>query len=211
MRVYYEVDKFNKDNQLVRKGRRMRSRSFVKQFLQLFYCKYTGLNYTGIVSVANSTTSNYLTDSVCCPFYINARSSPAEYPAGYYYSSGYLTPTIVCPSDYVGIVAGSGTAAVTVSDYALTTRIANGTAASQLEYLGTEFTTVTASDPNASFTVSRTFRNSSGGNITINEVGIYAVWQVSFDFCIVRDKLGSAYTINDGEYMKITYTFQVSV
>ena len=63
-------------------------------------------------------------------------------------------------------------------------------------------------NPNGSFTVRRYFTNKSGGTITVNEVGIYALKKV---LAIARDLVSPAVNVLNNETLKVEYTFQITV
>jgi len=121
--------------------------------------------------------------------------------------------------DSYGIVVGSGTSATSNTDYALESKIPNGTGAGQLQY--NDQTNCHANTKevsgNVDFVFWRTFTNNSGGNVTVNEIGVYAKTFVSSPvaqnryFLFVRDKLSSSRTIANGETYQVTYTFRTTV
>jgi hypothetical protein len=63
-------------------------------------------------------------------------------------------------------------------------------------------------NPNGSFTVRRYFTNKSGGSITVNEVGIYALLK---ELAIARDLVSPGVAVADGETLKVEYTCQITV
>jgi len=109
----------------------------------------------------------------------------------------------------LGIVAGTGTNAVTISDYALQTQIAHGTGAGQLSYAAVLFpnTNVTVDGSNCYYDFNRTFTNSSVGSITINEIGLYS--NTTYKFML--DRTLYTKTIANGAGAIITYRIQISV
>ena len=106
-----------------------------------------------------------------------------------------------------GIVAGTGTTAVAITDYVLVTPIAEGIGAGQLNYQAMVFAALGVSGNNRLITMTRSLQNNSGGNITLGEVALYGK---TFDttayrtFCFARDLL--TLTINAGQAKTITYT-----
>lgn len=108
-----------------------------------------------------------------------------------------------------GIVVGTGTNAVTPSDNKLQTAIAHGSGAGQLSYGSVSFTSpTTVGGTKSRITMSRTFTNNSAGNITVNEVAIYAfiadTGGYADKFCITRDL--NTFTINAGTSKTVTIT-----
>lgn len=114
----------------------------------------------------------------------------------------------------IGIQAGTGNAAVTPTDTALTTRIAHGGSAGELEYGGCELVGLTFADPDGEFTIRRYFTNNSGGAITVEEVGIHAVGcdqdTASYSFLIAHDLTGGV-AVADTELLRVTYVVQITV
>jgi len=111
-----------------------------------------------------------------------------------------------------GIVAGTGSTAVTISDYALDTLITHGVGAGQLEYAASSFGSNTVAGSTSSFTASRVLTNSSGASITVNEIGIYMEFvdlTTQRYFCIARDLGGGA--VAHGETITIEYKISVTV
>jgi hypothetical protein len=142
-------------------------------------------------------------------FHCNA-SFGGQYNMNYLNSYGNYYTQKTLGSDY-GIMVGTGTAAVITTDDNLQTLIQHGTSSGKLQYLGCMIPgDVTISAPNASFNIERLFLNSSGGDVTINEIGIYAAYFTSI-YCIIRDLVSPAVTVANNEYLKVTYTIQVSV
>lgn len=124
-------------------------------------------------------------------------------------------------SDNIGIVVGTGNTAVTPQDYALVTKVAHGNAANQMLYGGQEILAPTFADPNGSMVLRRLFENVSGGSITVNEVGIYApagyrvytsaYHYYAYEFCVARDVVSPGVAVANTEWLKVTYTTQITV
>jgi hypothetical protein len=72
-----------------------------------------------------------------------------------------------------GIVVGSNNAAVDISQYALGVLITHGVGAGQLQYGATSFSQPASDATTSQFTIIRAFGNGSGGDVTINELGLY--------------------------------------
>lgn len=115
-----------------------------------------------------------------------------------------------------GIVVGSGTDAESFEDIALGTQIANGTAAGQLSHAASDVTTVAyvAGTKTETATLIRYFNNNSGGNVDVNEVGIYikahvVLGDAAYIFCTSRDKLSSTVTIANTGQLKVSYAISL--
>lgn len=112
-----------------------------------------------------------------------------------------------------GILVGTGTTANTISTYAMATLIAHGTTANKLSYGATTSVGYATSGATAYWEINRTFTNSSGGNITVTEVGAAGrTYNLSSTFILFeRTVLGASVTINNGSSKTFTYKFTVTV
>lgn len=95
-----------------------------------------------------------------------------------------------------GIQVGTGTGAVNRDDNKLFPLIAEGAAATQLNYLATIFSAKIAISGGYRFTISRQVNNNSGGTITVEEIGMAALTRISgpatANFLILRDLVTEA-------------------
>jgi hypothetical protein len=108
-----------------------------------------------------------------------------------------------------GIVIGSGNTAAAPADFNLNTKIANGAGAGQLQYqTQTAPFGPTIAGANTSFLLERLFVNASGGNVSINELGIE--FAAVGSFLIYRDVLGATDVIPNGGTYRVTITFQIT-
>ena len=107
-----------------------------------------------------------------------------------------------------GVVVGTGTNAVAITDYALQTLIAHGTGAGQLSYGAVSVTDWVQAGADCYFTVARTVTNNSGGSITVEEVGLYTKYG-SYYVCSDRTLLTKA--IADAASATFTYTVKATV
>jgi len=71
-----------------------------------------------------------------------------------------------------GIIVGTGTTAIALADFALATKIATGTAATQLRYSGCHISSIKRIASETAYRIGKTFNNLSGGSITVEEVGL---------------------------------------
>ena len=83
------------------------------------------------------------------------------------------------PDETFGIQLGTGSTAVDRDDNALVTLIADGSAATQLDYLATTFSARVAISGGYRFTISRQVNNNSGGTITVEEIGLALLHRIS--------------------------------
>ena len=186
MILYYTIEKYDK-NGLVSSTRKRRARSFIKAFIYMLANRFTGSGY--------------------------ATENTGGSPTSMFYQNYYRMFTTPAQSNLQsqGIVVGSSSSAVQSTQYCLQALMANGSAASQLQY-GPHISdqAVTVAAPSASFSISRIFRNKSGGDVTVREIGFYVVSNNYTQWhCLVRDTV-SPMVVSDSQYIKVTYTFQIT-
>lgn len=110
-----------------------------------------------------------------------------------------------------GIVAGTGTTPVTMTDYELQTLIAHGTGSGQLSYGAVSFGSPTTDGKSRYFEFERALTNSSGGTITVNEIGIHIYpTSQSYYFLFLRDVLDAGVDVDDTEILTIKYKVSVT-
>ncbi|RKY44101.1 MAG: hypothetical protein DRP81_06040 [Candidatus Omnitrophota bacterium] len=190
------IERYDKKGQLLEKIKQ-KSRSFLKQFIQLIEVQTNQTNKTITdITGTDRTVNNEDINLFCTP------GSGTE----------YTDPTQRnVQGENIGIVVGSGTTAVTPTDTKLQTKIAHGTGSGQLIHLGCGFKPVVISGSDAYVDLVRFFENQSGGDVTINEVGIYAIGaSQQYGFCICRDVLSSSITVADGQLLKVRYRIKVT-
>ena len=199
LKAYYQLSKYNKNNSLIRKTRKKKSRSFLHHFHQVL-SPILGCAVTQTVHI--HTTGNSFSPN----------NAGAQFKAA---DRGFGTDL---GPDIAGIVVGTGNNPVDINDYDLTTRIAHGITSNTLEYFNCSVRalTINTGSNTGTFELYRFFRNSSGGSITITELGVLQTASynpgsilISYGILTIRDLVSPGFQINDGEYMKITYTFQI--
>lgn len=215
--AYFQLKQYNADRELLRITRKVRSRSFVQGFLKLHFHLSDG---NGInISVTDVLgTSKTFGNSGNVHGYNYLCGAPGRGGAGFCAPQGNPSSTTITWSTSAnnGIVVGTGTTAVAPTDYQLTTQIVDGITTGTLEHFPCAGTNLTTSSTAGSFNVERLFRNTSGGTITINEIGIYALHandsstnQINH-FCIIRDLVSPGFAVANGEYMRTIYTITVT-
>lgn len=187
IKTYITTEVFDRDGKL-RYKRKRRSKSFVKAFLAILLAQ---MNY--------DTTITGITDVGGTDRDIVDHAASFRDKAG---ATGYQ----------MGVVVGTGTTAVTASDYKLETQIVEGTGTGQLSHQADTPSSLSVSDPNVSFTIHRDFLNQSGATITVNEEGLYLY---GYDaavriMCVIRDVETTGVAVADGENLRVTYTLQTS-
>ena len=113
-------------------------------------------------------------------------------------------------ADTNGLVVGTGTNAVALSDYALQTQITHGLGAGQLDYQATETAALQTVGSTRSFEIRRVFVNQSGATITINECGQYVAYG-ALVFCFIRDVVSPGVAVPNNGSATLIYTLGVTV
>jgi len=109
-----------------------------------------------------------------------------------------------------GIVCGTSSAAIDATDDYLTTPILEGTGSGQLTYGNNTTSTgaVASGTSITSFDITRPIANSSGGTITVEEIGLIMSVSISASargFMFLRDLTGGV-DVGDGQTLTVTYT-----
>jgi len=125
------------------------------------------------------------------------------------------------PTYLVMIQVGNGSQSNPFNAYKLASPIANGSGSGQLVYgIPSVSPSIYVSGNSAYFTISQTFNNSSGGTVTITEVGIITQVQITYAYStetvnfgqllVWYDVLSSAISVPNGGSVTIYYTFTVN-
>lgn len=116
-------------------------------------------------------------------------------------------------AQFFGPQLGLGTAAMTIDDTAMQTRITHGTGTDQMLIYGGFIQNYVQGASAASFDIVRLFHNDSGAPITVNETGVYAGFASGEDLLgpamIARDVLAVGVEVADGEIIRSTHTIQL--
>jgi len=189
--VYYTVEVRDKNGKLISREKR-RSRSFVRQWCDLHYW-------------LAEPTDKTVTD-------ISNTSRTLDRDTGLIHALR-MDGAAVEPDK--GVVVGTGTTAVTIADYALAAKIAEGTGVGQLSHQAVTLTAPSVVGSECSWTATRVFINGSGATITVTEIGIYVSAQDTVPavryFLVVRDVLVTAQAVPDGGAITVVYTIKVTV
>jgi hypothetical protein len=219
MKAALLIERLDKDFRVLER-RELSSKSFVKNFLSLLYVMHAQLSNGAPHSMPDITNTARNIDA----YDTTGRSGKGNLRVGS--SGGGGTAQVATPSsasswtydsienEKLGVVVGTGLNVVTPTDYALQTQVAHGRAAGQLEYSGGGVRNLLIAAPNVTMNIVRYFENHSGGDITINECGIYAAGcsyngqanHYAWSFCIARDLLGAPVVVADTELLRVTYT-----
>ncbi|MDD4985765.1 MAG: hypothetical protein PHQ43_08255 [Dehalococcoidales bacterium] len=118
-------------------------------------------------------------------------------------------------SNSMGIVFGTGIAAVTVADYQLAAPIGSGSLAGQMQYCLSTITQPSANALGSTITHHRRAFNKSGGAITVAEWGLHARFRDSGGatryMLAARDVLAIPMTIEDDEIIEGSYSISTGI
>ena len=183
----------------VTEHKRMKSKSFVRAFLELLFVQMQMTSYNYPYAIRNTSNAmsnmseNYLAFSV----------GAAEGAAGN------------------GVVVGSGVGAVDIDDYKLGTQISHGNTAGLLWYGAQTYGAPGAGALLSVFRMTRDFTNATaigsppGGNVTVNEVGVrcnsFDSGGTSRNFLIIRDVIALGIVVPTGQILTINYEEQVTL
>jgi hypothetical protein len=128
-------------------------------------------------------------------------------------ASAFRIDSVLGISANWGPVVGTGVNAVTRDDNKLQTQIINGITANTLVHGIVQLSSSPyTSGSSRFFLAGRTFTNLSGGDITVNEMGLYVYHSVGpYYYCIARDLVSPGVTIVDQKIAYFQYKFQITV
>ena len=186
----------------IREHRVMKSKSFVRQFLDLLMVQ------AGMVNEASYHEIRDVNNTLIAVAF----------------SGETFATDAAANDDTYGIMVGTGNTAPTISDYALETKIDDGVGAGELQYGGVTYGLPTSSATESHFTITRDFSNASGGAITVEEIGLYVraeyAWLGAYAdrtdiltnypiFMTIRDVTGGI-EIPNGETLTVNYRLQAT-
>ena len=124
-------------------------------------------------------------------------------------NSGYFRNATYADS---GLVVGSDDTEVSFNDYILGSQIANGAGAGQLGYSVSEAPVKSWADPVFTVSHGRTFSNTSGSNVTVQECGAIArvyIGAATAPYLFHRHVIDDV-VIGNGESLRVVYQFRVT-
>ena len=184
--LYYSYQVRGADGRIKVPFRRRTAHSFLIAYARMLYLKF--------VSAANQSITN------------TAGASQTVY------SWTFCDVNTSAGTSTNGLVVGTGTNVVALADTALQTQIAHGTSAGQLDYGASVVNAPSSDSTSTSLILTRVFANSSGGSITVREIGVYAGMLITTGatqrFCIVRDLATIALT--NGDQLTLNYILKTT-
>jgi len=165
--------------------------SWVKGMLQLICALMKNSHTDQITDTANSAFTWAAFNTGYYKLYVNAAAGVVAY----------------------GIVAGTGIGANSPTDYKIGTLIDQGTTSGKFQYGSHSFIEPVVSGTDIQLVINRLITNASGGDITINEVAMYArddQGTTTKYVCLMREKLSSGVTVSNGANKTIQLTLTES-
>ena len=189
--IYWQAEVTKTETKkLVRRTRKYRCRSFVGNFLRTLHMQM-------------STTAATITDTAASSF--TAATNSVNFSVSF-----------TATDHQEGIVLGTGTTAVTAADYVLATLITDGVGAGQLDYpASTTVGSLAIGSSTAAYDISRSFANSSGGSITVQEIGLVCGVDETGapgtrSVLMIRDLTGGI-AVGNGQTLTVTYTITTTI
>ena len=172
-----------------------RAKSFVKAFMQILFSHMSG-----------QVSSNDRDDRLILNLWTTAWVQCTAW-----YSNLYME---AAAGSYAGMVVGSSSTAPTINDNAMGVLISTGTSAGQLAYAACTLAAPASTVSTSQFTVTRNFANSSGGDVTVYEIGIHAQFgtSVTSDYALIlRDVISGGIVVPNGQTLTVNYRIQAVV
>jgi len=115
-------------------------------------------------------------------------------------------------ADTYGIVVGTnaGTTAEDNENYALDTKIVEGSGGGQLSYQSTGFVAPHEDAGNVDLHVSRAFQNESGGTISVKEIGIIIRNSTDAKYHLILRDVVAQEDVDDAETLTVIYTLRTT-
>lgn len=187
--VEYEIvvrDKYGK----IIEQRHEESKSLVKNFALLLNALFN-VSTKSVVDLSGASVAG------------SAKSGIANTPGGW-------SPIAGGGGTICSIMVGTGTAAVSADDYKLAAKISHGTGTGQLIYYFSAIYDPVIDGTTVKQEIRRAFKNDSGADITVNEIGLIVKTNVDiFLVLIIRDVIAPL-TIPNGATYTVKYYIQTS-
>jgi len=184
-----EVEVKDKDGNVTAQ-KRMKSESFVRQFLELLYIQMDQRSEDHPYQARD--TENNVQDL--------------------HYSAVTMRCTAGVGDTTYGIRVGTGDTPPNIDDYALEDACGEGTGADEFEHGAVSFGAPASDGTVAQFTITRNFANDSGAGINVEEVGLYSRafhFNVIYSVMTIRDVIAGGILVPPGQTLTVNYRVQV--
>jgi len=189
--TYYRILKHDPEGRLVKDTGLLPSHSYVIQFLEFFEGVWSvtdknATDVTGAESVLVDVSDNF---------------------------SGFMYVNAGAGVDTHGVVVGTnaGTTAEDNENFALDTKIADGAGGGQLGYQAVTFVATRVVGPNVDLDISRVFVNTSGGTITVKEIGIIGLNAMDTKYHLHLRDVVSDEPVDNAESLTVVYVLRTTV
>jgi len=191
LETYYRILKHDPKGKLVSDTGLMPSHSYVIQFLELIESLFKTIDKTATDVAGAETVLMDISD-------IMNTKGRADAIVG---------------DDTYGIVVGTnaGTTAEDNENYALDTKIADGGGGGQLNYQAVTFVAPAVDGANVDFDITRVFANTSGGPITVKEIGIICKNSTDTKYHLLLRDVVADEVVGDGLSLTVVYTLRTTV
>lgn len=189
--LYHRIIIHDPEGNLVKDTGKVKSHSYVIQFLELVEALFKGENKT---ATDTAGAENRIID-----FDTNMQlQGRADAP--------------VNDTTY-GIVVGTnaGASPEDNEDYALDSKIADGAGAGQLQYQAMIFFAPAVDGANVDFDMTRAFANESGGTITVKEIGLICKESVHPYYHLLLRDVVADHDVDNGFTLTVAYTLRTTV
>jgi len=167
--IYINTEVRDKEGKIIEK-RKEKCNTYVKNFLMLLNAAFK----PGTSDVVDTGGTTRTTGAKYCVTWNWWVQQAGGYDRAFtlYGSDGGWTPTAPEADDTYGIIVGTSDQAVSASDYNLISKIAHGDSAGQLYHYATTMLEPTVDGNTVRQRFERTFKNNSGADITVKEIGL---------------------------------------
>lgn len=215
--VWLELEVRDRNGNLISRHKQ-RSHSWVENAYNFMFCNIAGCGHLAADNLDMYTPAGVQkTDNHAPTFQQLATYQVVTGGYGFRGAAGFRTPDLLTSPH--GIVVGTSVNAEsfdssTPRGYSLGAVIVNGNGAGQMDYAEQNLYTVTFVALVKTATLIRFINNNSGGDITVNEVGIYGRGGLNYTddqlWMAVRDLLGVGVLVPDTGQLKVTYTISLT-
>ena len=192
-KIQVRIERFDKNGRLIEVVKKPLN-SYVQNHIDYLRAQWSGTN-SGVTNLSGTSR--------------NVQTSGGG-------STGWYTKFVVAAGvadDSYGLVVGTGTNAVAISQTALQTKILHGDVSAKLNHGSVSVGNPATVGSTRQFTIARTFTNNSGADITVEEIGLYAQFYYSsstMDITMIERSL-LHYVIPNGQSASFTYTISATV
>lgn len=192
IKIYAQVTIRNAQGKIIKTTRKKLCKSYVRGFVDIIGAL---MAYTTVGVVDTSGNAKNL----------SGQGSAAQ--------TTKLNVSAVATNDLFGILLGTNSTPIQITDYHLGTKILHGITANKLSYGPVSVSAPATVGTSRLFTIARTFSNASGESITVEEVGLAIIAQdtvPAYIYVLIEHSLYNFLVVN-GASPTVTYTISATV